>query len=42
MQLHVKEHNNSSNMVSSNDQEGGREGADMEIQQQNMEYCKFP
>jgi hypothetical protein len=37
MQLHVREHNNSSKMVSSNDQDEGQEGADMEIQQQNMD-----
>jgi hypothetical protein len=37
MQLHVREHNNNSTMVLSNDHEGGREGADVEMQQQNME-----
>jgi hypothetical protein len=42
MQLHVSEHSNSSKMVSSNDQEGGREGADVEMQQQNMGCSKFP
>jgi hypothetical protein len=35
MQLHVREHSNISKMVSSNDQEGGREAADVEMQQQN-------
>jgi hypothetical protein len=42
MQLHVREHNNSLKMVSSNDQEGGRVGAVVEMQQQNMGCSKFP
>jgi hypothetical protein len=42
MQPHVREHSNSSKIVSSNDQEGGREGANVEIQQQNMGCSKFP
>jgi hypothetical protein len=33
MRLHVREQNNSSKMVLSNDQERGREGEDMEMQQ---------
>jgi hypothetical protein len=33
VRLHVREHNNSSKTVSSNDQQGGREGADVEMQQ---------
>jgi hypothetical protein len=33
MQQHVREHNNSSKTVSSNDQGVGREGVDVEIQQ---------
>jgi hypothetical protein len=37
MQLHVREHSNSSKMVSSNDQEG----VDMEMQQQNVGCSKF-
>jgi hypothetical protein len=42
MLLHVREHSNNSKMVSSNNQEGSREEADMEMQQQNMGCSKFP
>jgi hypothetical protein len=33
IRLHVREHNNRLKMVSSNDQEGDREGVDVEMQQ---------
>jgi hypothetical protein len=36
------QHSNSSKMVSSDDQEGDREGADVELQHQNMGCSKFP
>jgi hypothetical protein len=42
MRLHVREQNNSSKMVLSNDQERGREGEDMEMQQWSSRQCKFP
>jgi hypothetical protein len=42
MRLHVREHSNSSKLLSSKDQEGGREGAGMEIQQQTRGWSKFP
>jgi hypothetical protein len=42
MQQHMREHSNSTKIVSSNDQGAGREGADVEMQQQNMGCSKFP
>jgi hypothetical protein len=41
LQQHVREHSNNSKTVSSNDQGAGREGADVEMQQQNMGLVSF-